>query len=111
MLARCVREHERRLFVAEAGDGRLLGFAAAALARGAGPVAERARGEIDWLFVREEARRRGTGRALVAAALAWLGGEGAARVEIQVAHGNAGGRAFWQALGFAPTMDVLERPL
>lgn len=69
---------------------------------------ERERGEIEWLFVREEARRQGTGRALVAAVLAWLRERGVARVEIQVARANASGSAFWRALGFAASMDVLD---
>jgi GNAT superfamily N-acetyltransferase len=111
LLALCLRDPERRLWVAEVGDGNLLGFAAATLVRRAGPFVERARGEVDWLFVRAEARRQGAGRALVAAALSWLREHGLGRVEIQVAHANANGRAFWRALGFAPTMDVLDRPL
>ena len=111
LLAAFLRDPGRRLLVAEGCDGNLLGFAVAALVRRPGPFVERERGEIDWLFVRGEARRRGTGRALVAAALAWLREQGTARVEIQVAHANASGRAFWRALGFAPTMDVLDLPL
>jgi ribosomal protein S18 acetylase RimI-like enzyme len=108
LLAGFLRDPSHRLLVAEARDGNLLGFALAAVARRPGPFAERERGEIDWLFVREEARRRGAGRALVAAALAWLRERGVARVEIQVARGNASGSAFWRALGFAPSMDVLD---
>jgi GNAT superfamily N-acetyltransferase len=110
-LAGFLRDPLRRLLVAEAPDGNLLGFALAALARRPGPFLERERGEIDWLFVREKARRRGAGRALVAAALAWLRERGVARVEIQVARANASGSAFWRALGFAPSMDVLDRHL
>lgn len=103
-----LRDPSRRLLVAEASDGNLLGFAVAAITRRPGPFAERERGEIDWLFVREETRRQGAGRALVAAALAWLRERGVARVEIQVARANASGSAFWRALGFAASMDVLD---
>jgi ribosomal protein S18 acetylase RimI-like enzyme len=108
VLAGFLRDASRRLLVAEASDGNLLGFAAAAIVRRPGPFVERERGEIDWLFVREEARRQSSGRALVAAALAWLRERGVARVEIQVARANASGAAFWRALGFAPSMDVLD---
>jgi ribosomal protein S18 acetylase RimI-like enzyme len=104
------RDPARVLLVAEAG-GRLAGFALASLVRRNGPFVELARGEIDWLFVREEARRRGAGRALAAAALVWLRAHGADRVEVHVARGNPAGQAFWDAQGFAPAMDVLERRL
>lgn len=105
------RDPARALLVAEAEGGDLLGFVLASLVVRAGPFAERARGEIDWLFVREEARRRGAGRRLAAAAIVWLGEQGAGRVEVHVDRDNPGGRAFWDAQGFAPAMDVLERSL
>jgi ribosomal protein S18 acetylase RimI-like enzyme len=100
----------RLLLVAEA-RAQLVGFALASLVRRSGPFVELARGEIDWLFVREEERRRGAGRALAAAALVWLRAQGADRVEVHVARGNPAGQAFWDAQGFAPAMDVLERHL
>jgi ribosomal protein S18 acetylase RimI-like enzyme len=100
----------RLLLVAEA-RAQLVGFALASLVRRSGPFVELARGEIDWLFVREEERRRGAGRALAAAALVWLRAQGADRVEVHVARGNPAGQAFWDAQGFAPAMDVLERRL
>jgi ribosomal protein S18 acetylase RimI-like enzyme len=108
LLAGFLRDPSSRLLVAEAPGGDLLGFALAAVARRPGPFRERERGAIDWLFVREEARRRGAGRALAGAALDWLRARGVARVEIQVARANAGGLAFWRALGFAASMDVLD---
>ncbi len=91
--------------------GSPAGLCVAALRRRPALFEETARGEIEQLFVREDARRRGVGRALVGAACAWLGEHGAPRVEIQVDRANSEGRAFWGALGFAPTMDVLDRPL
>jgi ribosomal protein S18 acetylase RimI-like enzyme len=111
LLAGFARDPERALLVAEADGSNLIGFALASLLRRAGPFVERERGEIDWLFVREDARRRGAGRGLAAAALVWLGERGARRVEVHVDRDNPGGRAFWDAQGFAPAMDVLERPL
>jgi GNAT superfamily N-acetyltransferase len=111
LLAGFARDPAHALLVAEDDGGALPGFVLAALARRSGPFVERERGEIAWLYVREEARRRGVGRALAAAALDWLGEHGAKRVEVQVGRDNPGGRTFWNALGFAPAMDVLERPL
>lgn len=109
LLARFAQDPARALLVAEAEDGNLLGFALASLLRRERPFVERTSGEIDWLFVREDARRRGAGRRLADAALVWLRGRGAARVEVHVDRDNPGGRAFWDAQGFAPAMDVLER--
>jgi len=111
LLSSLARDPASALFVAEAEDGNLLGFVLASLVRRAGPFVERERGEIGWLFVREEARRLGIGRRLAAAAIVWLSGHGAGRVEVQVQRDNPGGRAFWSAQGFAPAMDVLERSL
>jgi len=111
LLAGFARDPVHALLVAAEADGNLLGFVLASLVRRAGPFVERERGEIAWLFVRQEARRRGAGRGLVTAALAWLAERGAARVEVQVERANSVGRAFWNAQGFAPAMDVLERAL
>ena len=97
--------------MAEAEGFGLAGFALVSLLRRGAPFLERERGELDWLFVREEARRRGVGRRLASAALAWLRARGVTRVEVHVARENTAGRAFWDAQGFAPSMDVLERHL
>jgi ribosomal protein S18 acetylase RimI-like enzyme len=69
------------------------------------------RAEITDLGVREDARRRGIGRALVEEALAWVRASGVKRVEVQVAVANADGQAFWRALGFGDLMDVLHKHL
>jgi len=111
LLAGFARDAAQALLLAEDGDGNLLGFVLVSLVRRAGPFVEHERGEVAWLFVREEARRRGAGRELVGAALAWLAERGARRVEVQVERTNSVGRAFWGAQGFAATMDVLERAL
>lgn len=99
-----------RVFVAET-DGRLVGLVSVAIARRSAHFAEQARGHIDHLVVRPEARRAGVGRSLAEQALAWLGDHGVARVELQVDPANREGRAFWAALGFEPAMDLLERQL
>jgi ribosomal protein S18 acetylase RimI-like enzyme len=109
-LAAALSHPDAVLLVAEAG-GQLIGFGVARVLRRPALFAETARGEIEALFVREEARRSGTGRALARALLAWLAERGLARVALHVARGNAEGQAFWRALGFTDSMDVLERPL
>ena len=72
---------------------------------------ETGRGEITDLGVREDFRRKGIGTRLVEEALAWVRAAGIARVEIQVAKGNASGQAFWRARGFGDLMDVLHKRL
>ncbi len=110
-LGALLRDADRALFVAEASGGNLVGFCLARVLRRAAFFAEPLRGEIEHVFVREEARRGGAGRALVAAAFAGLRERGARRVELQVAHANAEAQAFWRALGFRASMDVLDAPL
>ena len=69
------------------------------------------RAEITDLGVREDARRRGIGTALVDAAIAWVRASGVRRIEVQVAHANAQAQAFWRARGFGDFMDVLDKRL
>lgn len=92
-------------------DGRLLGFCAAQVEEAPGMLVEAARAEITDLLVRPEARRRGIGRALVEAALAWIRGRGVQRATVQVANRNAEAQGFWRALGWGEFMDVLQRRL
>lgn len=72
---------------------------------------ETERAEISDVGVRAEWRRRGIARRLVEAAQAWVHERGVARIEIQVARGNAEGQAFWRAMGYGHLMDVLHKRL
>ena len=63
------------------------------------------------LGVRGEHRRRGVATALLEAAQSWVRDRGVSRIEIQVAHGNREGQAFWRARGFGDLMDVLHKRL
>lgn len=66
-------------------------------------------GFISELFVRPDARRRGTGRALVEAAFDWFRRADVGSIELHVLVGNAGGRRFWEQLGFVPELVQMRR--
>ena len=110
LLAAHLRDGDSRVLVWDE-DGNLLGLCIARVLRRPAIFAETERGEIEQLLVRESARRRGVGRALAEAALAWMGERGIRRAEVQVVVENAAARAFWRALGFGSAIDVLERRL
>jgi GNAT superfamily N-acetyltransferase len=85
------------VFVAEE-SGRVVGFVG---------VSERTHfaGDVDGyvgeLVVASDAERRGTGRALVAAAEDWTRRRGLRRVTIDTGAANKAARAFYGALGYA----------
>jgi acetyltransferase len=98
------------VFVWEEAGG-LLGFVSAEV-RAAPPVlVERRRGEMVDLMVHSSARRRGIGRALVQTATRWARENGAERIVVRVAAGNAAGQAFWRALGYAEFVTILQSGL
>lgn len=66
-------------------------------------------GFISELFVRPDARRRGTGRALVEAAFDWFRRADVGSIELHVLVGNEGGRRFWEQLGFVPELVQMRR--
>jgi len=110
LLAAQLRDANAALFVHDCGGG-LDGFCSVRIDR-APPIHEEVvRAEITDVSVRPASRRRGIGRALVAAALAWVRERGVARVEVRVVAGNAEGQHFWRALGFDAFVDVLQRRL
>jgi len=92
-------------------EGQIDGFACVSVAERPPPFRAPRRGELEHLFVRPERRRHGIGRALVDACEAWLRTQGADRMALQVSGANTEGQAFWRALGFAHSMDVLDRSL
>lgn len=105
-----LRDTDTAIFVADDG-GDVLGFCAVRVDRAPPILEEVERAEITDLGVREDARRRGFGRALVEAALGWIAERGLGRVEVRVASRNPEGQAFWRELGFGDLMDVLHRRL
>jgi len=111
VLSAAIRDPDRDLRLAQADGDRIQGFCLTGIARRPDAFRETARGAVEQLFVRSEARRCGTGRALVQAALDWLRSRGVQRLQVEVARSNPAGRAFWAAQGFLPAMDVLDREL
>ncbi len=69
--------------------------------------------EIDELFVLPQARARGVGAALLAAAEADLAQKGCARLQLQLATANAGARGFYQRKGYRERAgyQLLEKSL
>lgn len=94
-----------------AGPDGLDGFLAAQVKRlPAHLAADKPRvGFISELFVRPDARRRGTGRALVEAAFDWFRRADVGSIELHVLIGNEGGRRFWEQLGFVPELVQMRR--
>jgi len=75
---------------------RPVGFAAAVVAGARGV----ARHSIAWLLVSDDRRRRGVGRALVAAAVTRARERGAAEVWVETRSDWIDAVAFWRAVGF-----------
>jgi ribosomal protein S18 acetylase RimI-like enzyme len=115
LLAAGLRGPDAATFVWEMSGGtgpiELVGFCTLRIDRAPSIQHETERAEITDLGVSPAQRRRGIGRALVAAARDWLTARGVERVEVRVATGNPEGQAFWRALGFDDFVDVLHRRL
>jgi GNAT superfamily N-acetyltransferase len=108
LLAAQLRDPDTAIFVA--GDGERPDAFATVCVRRAPPIhPETCRAEISDLYVAPSLRRRGCGRALVAAALDWARARGAERVEVNVSPRNPEAQAFWRAQGYGAHMNVLHR--
>ena len=86
----------RCLMIAEATEGRLLGFAVGNMVG----VGWEGLGEVESVAVVSAARRGGVGRALCKAVIDWCRWFGAAAVELEVRAGNVGAIALYSELGF-----------
>jgi GNAT superfamily N-acetyltransferase len=98
------------VWIAES-DGRLQGYLIAVLV-----LSVEHRGvmaEIDEFFVMPEARSRGVGGRLLAAAETGLAARGCVRVQLQLGAANTAGRAFYEHRGYAPRAgyELLDKPL
>ena len=69
--------------------------------------------EIDEFFVLPRSRAQGIGAQLLAAAERALAARGCVRLQLQLAVGNAGARAFYERRGYAPRSGyaLLDKPL
>jgi GNAT superfamily N-acetyltransferase len=108
LLRSMLAEDDYAVFVAEL-EGELVGMSCARVDRAPPILLEVERAEITDLGVQRGHRRRGIGRALAEAALAWVRERGVARVEVRVVAGNRGGQAFWRDLGFGDHVQILQR--
>jgi len=68
-----------------------------------------AAGKLNDIYVAKAARRRGVGRALLAATLAELTKRGAPRVVLMTAWRNPDAHAFFESMGFRRTMLEMTR--
>ena len=104
------RDSDSQIFVYEE-DGDLPGMLIVRIDHAPPIMAETERAEVTDLGVRANARRQGIATALLEQALAWVRASGVERVDVQVAHANAEGQAFWRSKGFGELMDVLNKRL
>jgi ribosomal protein S18 acetylase RimI-like enzyme len=58
------------------------------------------RGSVYYLAVRDDARRRGHGRAMMRACEAWLGERGVVKLNLMIRSDNAAVRDFYAAIGY-----------
>ena len=65
--------------------------------------------QLDQVAVRTDARRRGVGRALTAAVVAWAEVLGVESVELGVGEFNETAREFFESMGFVPLQHQLSR--
>ena len=88
-----------RIFLAEE-DGRVVGIIRCVETVGS-PLLEPSRyAYVSSAYVRPEARRRGTLRALVDAARSWCGERGLTELRLHSVANDPGSNAAWDALGF-----------
>jgi ribosomal protein S18 acetylase RimI-like enzyme len=90
-------------------DREVVGLIVVKIDRAPPILREVERAEITDLGVRHDCRRRGLGRALAQAALAFVREREIGRVEVRVVVGNREGGSFWRALGFRDHVHVLQR--
>src|SRR5690348_11981384 len=90
---------DEALFLAEDGDGRVIGMAEASVIRPSSFSDEPAV-ELSSAFVRPEARRHGVARTLTAAVAGFAREAGVERVSLRTFAANEPAVEAWRALGF-----------
>jgi ribosomal protein S18 acetylase RimI-like enzyme len=111
MVGEMVAAADELLAVAVSGDGEIVGLVQAMERTIAATVvsAERKVAEVDSLVVREGSRRRGVARALMGAAADWAKARGLGDVELKVRGFNTTALAFYEAIGFEPSVVRMTR--
>ena len=94
--------------VAEGTDGRLQGFAELRLRDVAEGCATAPVGYVEGIYVEEEARRHGVGRALVAAGEAWARGKGCREMASDRDLDNEASGHFHEASGFTEVVRAVH---
>lgn len=103
------REDARAIVAVE--GGRVIGYGVGRISVLPAFFERRRRGFLHDVVTREPYRRRGVGRSIVEALLAWMQESGAVTVELAVAVLNEEAVAFWKRLGFTPYMHSFKREL
>jgi GNAT superfamily N-acetyltransferase len=97
------------LFVAES-SGRVVGFISGELREGSPTFRQKTWASVDDVFVEQDHRNLGIGRALLEGVEGWAKERRADGVSLQVAAANERGRKFYEELGFreVSVYEVLE---
>jgi len=95
-------------FVWDGGEGRLLGFAEGSIRRDCDGCTTSPVGYLEGWWVDPEYRRRGIGRALVDAVIAWAGAKGCTEIGSDAYLGNAISQAAHLAIGFRQTEELVH---
>lgn len=102
MVREMIERDDTFVLIAEGGDDRPLGFCVGWVARNP-PIYRAAEvGFVSEIAVREQARRRGVGRALMRHAIHWFRERRLCEFQLSTAVWNEGARRFWEELGGEP---------
>jgi ribosomal protein S18 acetylase RimI-like enzyme len=105
---RVLKDETAVLLVAEV-SGKLAGYAYGGLEDRAWNLLLDEHGAIHDVYVAEEQRRHGVGRALLAAIVAELEGLGAERIVLSTMPSNLAAQALFRTVGFRPTFLEMTR--
>lgn len=89
-------------------DGRIVGYLAGRIGGPSGIRSIRS-ADLESIFVVDDVRGRGVGRALAGVFLRWCGEQEAQRVSVTAYASNDGAIRFYRRLGFEPKEVALER--
>lgn len=85
-------------------DEEIIGFAHGSIRLAPDFLGSKKLGVITHVFVNDNARNKGEGRALVHALEQWFAQQEVHSIELQVLSGNVPAIGFWEKLGYAPEL-------